>query len=135
MGPLFLSLMHLGRFFHEIFPCFQHSWINTWFFFIMAEKLWQYRCFLIFDELSSLHRQYMAIFAHPPNQFQLTMTLGCLRVGQLMHFLHIFCSCDKVLCDWLSANWARIYLSTISKTREISHTLLLQWVFQLEKEE
>ena len=36
----------------------------------------------------------------------------------IMHFRHIFYS-----CDWLSLDWARISLSTISKTREISHTL------------
>ena len=36
----------------------------------------------------------------------------------LMHFRHICYS-----CDWLSADWAWISLSTISKTREISHTL------------
>ena len=39
---IFLSLIHLVRFFHEIFPRFEHSWINTSFFFIMAKKLWQY---------------------------------------------------------------------------------------------
>ena len=27
------SLIHLGGFFHKIFPCFEHSWINTSFFY------------------------------------------------------------------------------------------------------
>ena len=26
------SLIHLGGFFHKIFPCFEHSWINISFF-------------------------------------------------------------------------------------------------------
>ena len=84
----------------------------------MAEKPWQYRRCLIFDELSSLYQWYMAIFAHSPNQCHLSTTLGCWCVGQLMHFQHIFYS-----WDWLSVDWAHISLSTISKTREINHTL------------
>ena len=41
----------------------------------------------------------------------------------LMHFRHTCFSCNKVLGDWLSTDWAQISLSTISKTREISHIL------------
>ena len=36
----------------------------------------------------------------------------------LMHFQHVFYS-----CDWLSVDWAHISLSIKSKTRDISHTL------------
>ena len=45
--------------------------------------------FLIFNEVSSLYRRYMAIFAHPPNQFQFSRALGCLRVGQVVMALII----------------------------------------------
>ena len=40
--------------------------------------------FLIFNELLSLYRRYMAIFAHPPNECQLSMALGCLCMGQVV---------------------------------------------------
>ena len=40
--------------------------------------------FLIFNELSYLYRRYMAIFAHPPNECQLSTALGCLRAGQVV---------------------------------------------------
>ena len=90
---LSLSLIHFGGFFHEILPRFEHPWINTS-FFIMVEKLWQYQRFLIFDELSSLYWRYMAIFAHSPNQCQISMALGFLRVGQVVMELII------ILAKW-----------------------------------
>ena len=86
-------LIHLGGFFHEIFPRFEHSWINTSFFY-HGGKTVAISTFLILEELSSLYRRYMAIFAHPRNQCQLSMALGCLHMGQVvMELIALGCLC------------------------------------------
>ena len=58
------TLIHFGGFFHEIFPHFENSWINTSFFY-HGGKTMALSMFLIFNELSCLYRGYMAIFADP----------------------------------------------------------------------
>ena len=86
-------------------------------FFYCCRKTVAILTFLILEKLSSLYRRYrLSLHTRQTNAI-----FQC--VGQLMHFRHICYSCDKVLGDWLSTDWAHISLSTISKTREISHTL------------
>ena len=85
---IFLSLIDLVGFFHEIFPPFEHSWINNSFFY-HGGKTMAISTFLILQGLSSLYRRYMAIFAHPRNQCNLSTTLGCLHAGKVVMALII----------------------------------------------
>ena len=57
-------------------------------------------------------------FHHWKRNVRIYMESSIYCTAWLMHFWHIFYS-----CEWLNTDWAQISLSTISKTREIIHTL------------
>ena len=74
------TLIYLGRFSHEILPCFEHSWINTSFFLS-----WRKNCANIdvfnfqqtFVSISTIYG-YLCRPSKPMPSFK-----GCLRMGQV----------------------------------------------------